>query len=536
MEKYPIGLQHFKDIVTGGFVYVDKTSFIPLLLEKKYHFLSRPRRFGKSLLISTLESFFRGERELFHGLRVDSFDWEWESYPVIRIDLCGGTYTDNASMIRHLNFIVGRYEREFGLAGCVEDGGSSYGGGMMEGVSSRFQNLIYEACARFGKKVVVLVDEYDKPLLDAIDNAEVLAANRNTLSAFYSVLKSSEECLRFVFLTGVTRFGHLNIFSGLNNLQDISLDRRFSAICGFTKEELTRYFPEGISRIASTNDTTPEEALAMLAEYYDGYHFSADLVDIYNPYSLITAFDEGEVRDIWPLTGNSYFLLRQLRQHEFDLFDLEGITVDYETLIGLDPTFSDPVTLLYQSGYLTIKRPGPDQHQFILGLPNHEVTTALYKALIPYYTGNRQQLRPTDYSRIREWLATGNVVDFLWWLKEFFARVTYDVKLLPLSDRFRQESDFQFVVFSILSLACGLDKVCLEETTSNGRIDLAVETERFVYIFEFKIGGYAAEAIDQIRRKGYASRWAADRRQIILAGISFSPETRGVEDFAVENL
>lgn len=523
MVKYPIGQQDFKGIREGGYAYVDKTDYIRLLLNNKYYFLSRPRRFGKSLFLSTLYYFFSGERDLFRGLSIDSWaDWQWNKHPVIRISFISGAFYEENGLKERLDSIIRETAQSYGVS---IEGGSP---------GEKFRSLILALHRQYGEKVVVLVDEYDKPLLDVMDREEILSANRDLLSSFYSVIKDSDEYLLMAFLTGVTRFGHLNIFSGLNNLKDISLSAEYSAICGITEKEVNHNFQEGIENLAEKMQVTFSEAVDLLREYYDGYHFSDELIDVYNPYSLITALSEGKVKDIWPYTGNSNYLLQQLKKEEFDLFDLEGTEASSHILLGTNPDYTDPVTLLYQSGYLTIKGLGRKADRYILGLPNHEVSSALYEAIIPFYTGHSRPLPEKDYSKVEEWMQQGNAEAFLLWLKEFFAKVTYDVKLLPLSDRMRQESDFQFVVYCILALSCGLNNVRLEDTISNGRIDISVETRKFIYIFEFKLGEDASEAINQIRSKDYAAKWASDSRTIKFIGVAFSPETRGVFDYAID--
>lgn len=522
MVKYPIGQQDFKGIREGGYAYVDKTDYIRLLLNNKYYFLSRPRRFGKSLFLSTLHYFFSGERNLFRGLAIDSWsEWRWSKHPVIHVSFISGAFYEENGLRERLERIIKETAESYGVKA---EGGSP---------GEKFRSLILALCRKYDEKVVVLVDEYDKPLLDVMDRVEILAANRDLLSSFYSVIKDSDEFLLMAFLTGVTRFGHLNIFSGLNNLKDISLSGEYSAVCGITQEEVNENFQEGIENLAKKMQVPYNEAVQLLKEYYDGYHFSDELIDVYNPYSLITALSEGKVKDIWPYTGNSNYLLQQLRKEEFDLFDLEGTEASSRVLLGTNPEYADPITLLYQSGYLTIKGLGRKADRYILGLPNHEVSSALYEAIIPFYTGHNRPLPEKDYTKIETWMQTGNVEGFLLWLKEFFAKVTYDVKLLPLSDRMRQESDFQFVVYCILALSCGLTNVKLEETTSNGRIDISVETQNFVYIFEFKMGQDAEEALNQIKRKDYTARWASDSRRVITVGVAFSPDTRGISDYAI---
>lgn len=540
MLRYPIGLQSFRSIREEGYVYVDKTDFIRILLEgSKYYFLARPRRFGKSLFLSTLENFFLGRRDLFRGLAIDAWQsWDWKQYPVIRLDFTGENYSDQKGILRLLNFTLARYERQFGLTETVGEPESPYGSiSDLEagGVASRFRKLIISAAEKFDRKVVILIDEYEKPLLDAIDTEEAIDMNKRLLAAFYSVIKSCDDWIEFAFLTGVTRFGHMNIFSGLNNIQDISLNNRFATICGITQRELESYFHEGIASLAENRGSDYATALADLKYYYDGYHFSRDLLDIYNPFSLLTALEESRLRDVWAQTGNSYYLYNQLKKDDFDLFELEGVVADEDTLVGLKQEYSDPITLLYQAGYLTIKKTGHRENTYVLGLPNHEVKSSLYKTIIPFLTQNAPKLHLKDFERIASWMDRGDIEAFMHWLTEFFSKVTYDVKILPMSDRLRQESDFQFVIFAILSLACGIDRVEVEQTTSSGRIDLSVETERYVYIFEFKLGNDAAKALAQVVDRRYADRWAADPRKVITIGVAFSPDSRRITDYLISH-
>lgn len=520
---FPLGEQNFKEIRLSGKVYVDKTQFIPMLLDNKFFFLSRPRRFGKSLFLSTLESFFAGRKELFQNLAIEHYDWEWKPYPVIRLDFNGADYSKISSLEEKIHSLIDDNQEML----QVDAGQGS--------VQLRFKNLIRRASKAYNEKVVILVDEYEKALLDVVEDEQILDSHRATLSGLYSVLKAEDEYIRLAFLTGVTRFGHLNIFSGLNNISDISLDSRFTTICGITEDEINRYLQPGVEKLAKAKTITQEEALSELKENYDGYHFSSQLIDVYNPYSLFTALAKGEIDNTWAGSGNSYYLLRQLKNEDFNLIELEGITVDKETLIGYDPDYSDPITLLYQSGYLTIKGTGTRPGSYILGLPNKEVKSALYRAVIPFYLGQKGKLRPTDYEKIATWMENGKAEKFLDWLQQFFSKVTYNARLLPLHDSLQQESDFQFVVFSILSLACGIDKVEMELTTSNGRMDLIVEEEKYIYIFEFKIGDHAKTAIQQIQEKGYAHRWATDGRKIVKIGIAFSPQTRNITDWLIED-
>lgn len=385
--RYPLGEQNFEKIREEGFVYIDKTSYIPLLLRNNYYFLSRPRRFGKSLFLSTLEHFFLGHKDLFAGLAVERMDWDWETYPVLRIDFTGENYRERTTLEGKIRYILEGYEKEFGIEKYES-----------MSLSLKFDNLIKQVSQNTGKRVVVLVDEYEKALLDVIEDRAALDVYRNLLSGFYSVLKAQTDHIKFVFLTGVTRFGHLNIFSGLNNITDISLDPRYQGICGISEEEISENLMSGVREFAVSNELTEEEALGKLKEYYDGYHFSKEMKDMYNPYSLMSALEKGDVDDMWMSSGNSTYLLKVIRNADFNLMDLEGVKVGIETLRGIDPEMDEPVSLLYQGGYLTIKGYEDRSGYYELGLPNKEVKTALYKSLVPYYLGSKRGITPKEYS------------------------------------------------------------------------------------------------------------------------------------------
>lgn len=364
--KYPIGKQDFASIRERDFVYIDKTGhIIPLIEGTDSYFLCRPRRFGKSLFLSTLEHFFLGHRHLFKGLAIDSYPWTWEPYPVIRIDLSGGTYAREDGLSARLWRILHSIEEQYGVIGQ-----GKYPGDYLD-------SLIAKLKAKTGKGVVVLVDEYEKPLLDAFGKSH-FSAFRDELHDFYSVLKNNEANLRFTFLTGVTRFGHLNIFSGLNNISDISLKEEYSSICGITREELHANLSEGLQTFADKWGMTLEDASLRLKQYYDGYHFSSDLTDIYNPFSVFDCLKDGKLSYNWFQSGSSTYLIERLREMRFDISTLEGTVASEMTLMGVDSSMTDPVTLLYQSGYLTIKSYDAERGYYTLGLPNLEVSTALY--------------------------------------------------------------------------------------------------------------------------------------------------------------
>ena len=501
--RYPLGEQNFEKIRLRGDIYVDKTHFIAKLTDDlNFCFLSRPRRFGKSLFISTLDAFFRGKRDLFEGLQIQSYPWDWKEYPVIHIDLSNGSYSKDFGLEERLNEILDIKEKDYG----VKVTGRT--------PRARFNRLILELREKFSSEVVILIDEYEKPLLDAMGK-DYFETFRSELHDFYSVLKDNQDSIRFLFITGVTRFGHLNIFSGLNNLTDISLQPEFSSICGITHDELLHNFKSGIIKFSDENGLNYDEAVAELKRYYDGYHFSRDMTDIYNPYSLLNCLRFSNLNNDWMLSGSSYFLIEQLKESRFDLMSLDGIKTTATTLAGIDASMSDTVTLLYQSGYLTIKDYDSRRQVYTLGLPNYEVSTALYDAVIPFYLGKKHRLDRNKIYDFIDDLYAGRAESAMRWLQSFFSSIPYDVKL-------DYESEFQEVVYCFFALVGLLSNTTLEKQTSNGRIDMLLETPGYIYIFEFKRGDNAKGAIAQIHDRKYESPWQSDGRKIIKIGVSFS--------------
>lgn len=516
-QKYGIGKQDFASMRERGFVYVDKTQFIIELLEgADYYFLCRPRRFGKSLFLSTLEQFFLGKRELFNGLAIDSYDWNWEAYPVVKISFTSGSFSEPDGLRERMIEILEENEERYSIS--------------PKGANprARLRNLLIELNRKTGKEVVILVDEYEKPLLDAIDNKH-FDSYKYELRDFYSVIKNNEDIIRFLFITGVTRFGHLNIFSGLNNLNDISLDDRYASICGITHDELTEYFSPGISDLAVKEGIDFEQALTELKDFYDGYHFSGDLIDVYNPFSLIQCLYSTRFTYKWFSTGSSSFLIDKLRKSHTDISTLEGINVSEDTLSGVDASFFDMVTLLYQSGYLTIKAYNRREKRYTLGLPNYEVKSALYSAIIPYYLGSNYRMDNGKALDFLRFLESGEAHKAMEWLKGFFKGIPYDVKL-------DYERDFQTVIYSFFALVGLHSQTTLEKQTSDGRIDMVLELKDYVYVFEFKLGDDAGKALSQINSKEYDLPWSATgRKKVFKIGIAFSPEKRGISDFIIED-
>lgn len=514
-QIYPLGEQSFKDIREEGKVYIDKTHFIPQLLEHKYYFLSRPRRFGKSLLLSTLENFFMGRRELFKGLAVEKFSWAWNAYPVIRINLAEGSFSRSDGLTRRLNELLRFIEEDHGLPSPETTDSRE-----------RFTHLIRNLSKKYEKRIVILIDEYEKPLLDSI-REEHHEQYKTVLSEFYSVLKANEEKIQFIFITGVTRFGHLNIFSGFNNLIDISLDDEYSAICGITEEEMRNSLHSGIMQFAEAYNVDYDQAVEKLKHHYDGYHFSRKLIDIYNPFSLLNCLSASRLTDKWFQSGSSRFLLDQLKRNKFDIEELGHVTADESTLTGVDATLKDSVTLLYQSGYLTIKHYNPETNLYTLGLPNNEVSTALYSVIVPYYLGKDQNSSLKEAHGFIEKLKIGEINNAMLWLQGYFSSIPYDVKL-------NYEREFQQVIYAFFALTGQLSGATLEKQTSEGRIDMVYETDHYIYVFEFKLGKNPQEALDQINSKGYTLQWQTDHRKVFKIGVAFSSSSRGISAFKIE--
>lgn len=370
-NKFPVGLQTFRKIREGKYLYVDKTDYIELLKnESDYIFLSRPRRFGKSLLMSTLEAYFRGEKELFEGLAISTIENTWESYPVFRIDLSPGAFIDRSRIISRLNAIIDEIEHKYSLKGIGDS------------PADKFHSLIRQAVEKTGKKVVILVDEYDKPLLDCLHNKEVHEAIKEELRGFYSVIKASDEYIRFAMLTGVTKFGKVSVFSGLNNLKDISMLPKYNGICGITESEFLKDFKGAIKDFSKINDISEEEAWKEFKRLYDGYHFARIGEFVYNPLSVLSAFDSEEFKHYWFATGSPSYLIRLIKDHGFLLTELEGERRREGALSDISEVGRDIVPLLYQSGYLTIKGYDKLTKEYILGFPNQEVYEGFWESLI----------------------------------------------------------------------------------------------------------------------------------------------------------
>lgn len=514
--NYPIGLQTFREIRERGYVYIDKTPYIlPLLQNGTYKFLSRPRRFGKSLLVSMLESFFKGERELFKGLAIDELiPGPWEKHPVIHLDFSGEDYSSPATLEKKLDTFLNNYETPLSL----EKGVNTF--------SERFRNIVKTLSMHAESQVVVLIDEYDNPITSAIGHPELQERYREILYGFYSSLKSLDAHIHFCLLTGVTKYGHLSVFSGLNNLMDISLQNEFAGICGITEEELRHELHRGVEALAREEKKSIDATFELLKDWYDGYHFSKSLLDVYNPLSLMSALARKEVSDYWNLTGSPTLLLKILQESSMNITELNGARASTEMLGNISAFNINPVALFYQTGYLTIKDFDKDSRLFTLGYPNKEVESGLMDDVLNVY-GKISDSRVL-IADLRASFENGDTSRLISILKAFFADIPYDLR----KNAGRYENYYHTIFYVLLRLL-GIETRA-EYHTSEGSIDMVVKTRRYIYIIEIKINGTAAEAIDQINTRLYASPFAADDRTKIKVGIGFSVSAHNITSHIIE--
>jgi hypothetical protein len=507
-RKLPIGIQDFEKLRTSGFVYVDKTAYVyQLAYESAPYFLGRPRRFGKSLLLSTLKAYFLGKKELFEGLAIATLEKDWVEYPVFHLDMNLESYTGLASLESALDGNLRPLEAKWG-----RDSGD-------KSVSMRFSGLIRRAYEQTGRRVVVLIDEYDKPLINTMENPEVHDDIRKALKGFYGVLKSADACLRFVMLTGVTKFSQVSIFSDLNHLNDISLDKRYAGICGISESELTSEFEPELHALANETRKTYEETLAEMAKRYDGYHFSEKSEGMYNPFSVLNTFSSMAFRDYWFRTGTPTFLINLLKREDFDIRNLEGdVMIDARSIADYRTENDNPIPILYQSGYLTIKSYDENFDEYLLGFPNGEVEYGFLNELLPAYAPRDMRGDFSAAKFVRDLLA-GNVDSFMTRLRAFFADIPYE-----LNDK--TERHYQTVFYLVFKLMGQF--VDAEQRSSAGRADAVVTTADTVYVFEFKLSGNATaeDALKQIDDKGYLIPFTAGSRKIVKIGAEFNAEER----------
>ena len=524
--KYPIGTQSFEKIRKDGYVYVDKTAIIHHLVHNgTIYFLSRPRRFGKSLLVSTLKNYFLGRKELFEGLAIAELEKEWKEYPVFSIDFNSSNFTKVGTLDSVIEGTISSWERKYGRSEDFTD------------VGRRFAYVLRRAHEATGRRCVVLIDEYDKPLLDVLDTDYTIETdgqrrpledwNREVLKGFYSVFKAADADLQFVLLTGVTKFAQVSVFSGFNQPQDISMDARYEALCGITQEELERYFAEPIAEFAKTEGINEEEMRLQLKRQYDGYHFSRKMTDIYNPFSILNAFAQQSLRDFWFASGSPEYLLRLLAHSDENLNELTGKYYDPSEFVDYKATVEKPLPMIYQSGYLTIKDFDRDTGTFLLEFPNKEVQKGFIALAASAYLTPKTEFGGAIRDIYRA-LSNGDTERMKSVFTAFLADIPYTMR--RKSNERERERYFQYTIYLIFRFL-GTYTVRAEHHSSQGRADCVVETPKYVYLFEFKLDGSADEALRQIEEKGYTRPYDADNRTIIRVGASFSSETGTIDDW-----
>ena len=518
MMKYPVGMQSFEQLIEQGYVYVDKTALVYQLVNTgKIYFLSRPRRFGKSLLVSTLKNYFLGRKELFKGLAIDGLETEWTEYPVFHIDFNGVLFNDPGQLEETLRNYVEGWEKQYGLQPDKA-----------QGTGIRFRDVLRASHEQTGCRAVVLIDEYDKPILDVLDADVALEErHRNVLKAFYSVFKAADEHLQFVFLTGVTKFAQVSVFSGFNQPMDISMDARYEALCGITQEELEKYFAEPIATMAQNYEVSEEEMKGLLKRQYDGYHFSRKMTDIYNPFSLLNAFAQGNMDAYWFRSGTPSYLLRLLSHTDANLDELTGKYYSPQEFVDYKADVEKPLPMIYQSGYLTIKKYDNFFNTFLLDFPNDEVKQGFVSLTASNYLSPGQEMG--SWIRSVVIALRGGEPDTLRKLfTSFLADIPYTMR--RKSNERERERYFHYTFYLIFRLI-SVYTVYTEKEQSEGRVDCIVETPGYVYVFEFKLDGTAEEALAQIEKKGYARPYVNDPRRIYRIGVGFSSETGTVGEW-----
>ena len=514
LRKLPIGIQDFPSLREDGYLYVDKTAFVyKLASEGRVYFLSRPRRFGKSLLLSTIGAYFEARKELFHGLAIEKLEQDWIEYPVLRLDLNAALYDSPEALNGILNSHLCRWEERFGDPSPDEDS-----------LPRRFLGVIRRAAAATGRRVVVLVDEYDKPLLQTIGKPELHETYKAILKAFYGVLKSADAHLRFVLLTGVTKFGQVSVFSDLNQLKDISLHPAYAAVCGITEPELVDNFRPELERLAGKQKLSFEAALSEVRRTYDGYRFHQDGPDLYNPFSTLNLLDRLEFVDYWFQTGTPTFLVELLKKTDTDLREIDGIEISAAEFADYRLDADTPLPVIYQSGYLTIKDYDPSAGLYTLGYPNAEVRNGFLNFLLPSFTGAEKGRGGFHIAKFSKELREGDVDAFLTRLRAFFEKIPYD-----LNDQ--TERHYQVVFYLVFTLLGQFLQTELK--SANGRADAVVWTPTHIFVFEFKLNGTAEEALAQIEAKGYAVSWAADGRTVVKVGVEFDKKTRNLGSWLI---
>ena len=528
--KYPIGIQDFEQIIQDGYVYVDKTDLIHKLANEGHvYFLSRPRRFGKSLLVSTLKYYFQGRKDLFKGLSIDSLETEWKEYPVFHFSFGTSNYTKSDSLDDVIEKYLSKFEEEYHISAKRKDYGL------------RLQEVLHAAHKKTGLRAVVLIDEYDKPLLDVLDTnykgvqdgqeLPLEEINRNILKGFYSVFKDADQDLQFVLLTGVTKFSQVSVFSGFNQADDISMDWRYEALCGITKEELLTVFDKPIHALAKKLKISYEETVRQLKKKYDGYHFSDNMTGVFNPFSILNCFKNLSMRNFWFASGTPTYLVRLLAHFNENINELIGRYYAASQFIDYKADVERPLPMIYQSGYLTIKDCMIEDNIYLLDFPNEEVRNGFIDAIAcGYFKDSRTE--PTSWViDVTQSLRTGDMAKFEKQMTALLSSISY--RFQRKQDPMECERYFQYTFFLIVKMLAFYSTVG-EKETSEGRIDCVVECPNYVYIIEFKMNGSAEAALLQIAEKGYTKPYAADPRTVICLGINFSSQTGTIDGFKAE--
>jgi hypothetical protein len=526
MEKkprYPVGMQRFSEIREADYLYVDKTDLVyRLTRDSRYVFLSRPRRFGKSLLVSTLQCYFEGRKDLFAGLAMERLETEWNVYPVVRLELNTVIEEDSDKLRAKLIKVLDTPRRKYGVETSGEPG-------------DQLKDLIQGISEKTGKKVVLLIDEYDTPVLNVLQNPETSLKIRKVMREFYSAIKPSEDYLRFVFLTGISSFSQLGVFSELNNLTNISNREEYAALCGITLQELKDNFQYGIRHFEEKNACSYEEALAMLREQYDGYHFTKQLVDVFNPYSLLCAFDERDMDDYWFRTGTAAFVIEMLRKHRADWsFNIEEIDgTEPMVLSGFNTPLEQatgPMPLLYQTGYFTIKSYNAADRTYVLGVPNEEVRIGLLMNLIPLYSSMNSLAATTVANQMSTALCVGDYDAALRYAQSFIAGIPFmegDHQILAHQElREAYYHRILFIIFRLLN-----NGVQAQVRQALGMPDIVVTTRKYLYVIEVKIDASPEVALQQIEEKNYALPYQSEGKEIVKLGVNFSSQSRTIAEW-----
>ena len=517
IHRYPVGIQTFSEIRTKGYLYVDKTEYLYRLAhaDSKYIFLSRPRRFGKSLLVSTLKSYFEGRKDLFEGLAIAQLEQDWTAYPVLHFSLAGGKHMEKAALEEYLDYILSEQEATYG----INNSGRT--------PNVRLMALIRAAYAQTHRQVVLLIDEYDAPLLDVVHEDEHLDNLRHVMRNFYSPIKDADPYLRFVFMTGITKFSQMSIFSELNNINNISMLPEYGGLCGITKEELTGQMRPDVAHLGERLGMSYEETLDALRDNYDGYHFSWPSPDVFNPFSLLSALANGQIKPYWFSTGTPTYLLKMMDKYGVSAVDMDDVLAGDEDFDAPTERMTQLTPLLYQSGYLTIKNYEPDTMLYTLSIPNREIRVGLFRSLLPnYLQENKVGAGKVTIARMAGLLLHDDIDGALRLLQTFFSTV-------PYCNRAAGEGHYQQMLFIVFSLLTPF-LVDVEVHTHHGRIDMVLMTHTRIYILELKLNRDAQTALAQIDLKDYRSRFALSGLPVTQVGVNFDTSNGQLTDWVVE--